>query len=74
MKKARKLEPKASGAFVSGDCVDLGFLRIYKFTTAITTGVTAVPAGAQTGDLAVTTHATGDESLFKNIGGVWTAV
>ncbi|MFN6965209.1 MAG: hypothetical protein ACK4S4_15795 [Pyrinomonadaceae bacterium] len=74
-KNARKLSPNfPAGKFTSGDYIDLGFLKIFKFTTAITSGVTTVPAAAAVGDLAITTNATGDESIFKNIGGVWTAV
>ncbi len=66
---------------LSDKCTDLGICKLYKFDTAITSGVTAVPDGsvaglpaAAVGDMAITTHGTGDESLFKNIGGVWTAV
>lgn len=66
---------------LSDTCIDLGIFKVYKFTTAITTTVTTVPDGtvagypvAAVGDFAVTSHATGDESLFRNIGGVWVAV
>jgi len=74
MKRVTGLRPRfPQGSFVSGDYVDLGLLRLYRFNTAITTGVTAVPTGATDGvDLAMTTHATGKGSLFINIGGVWT--
>lgn len=54
--------------------VDLGIFKVYKYTTAITTGVTAVPSTATTSDFAFTTHATGDEGWFKNVGSVWTKV
>lgn len=64
----------AAGSKVTGDFVDLGVIKIYYFTTAITTGVTAVPATADIGDLAITTNATGGGSLLKNVAGVWTAV
>jgi len=64
----------AAGTKVSGDYIDLGLVKFYYFTSAITTGVTAVPSTADIGDLAITTNATGQGSVFKNIGSVWTAV
>lgn len=77
-KKTRAVGNFGSSASISiaadNTYVDLGLMRIYTFSTAITTGVTAVPSGAGLLDLAVTSHATGDEGLFKNVAGVWTKV
>jgi uncharacterized protein YggE len=43
-------------------------VRYYFLATAITSGVTAKPTGSNTGDFAVTSHATGKGKLFSNDG------
>jgi hypothetical protein len=76
---ARKIKSAKSNKVVEfaadESYIDFGFYRRYVYSTAITTGVTAAPAGSTAGlDEATTSNATGRGSIFKNIGGTWTAV
>lgn len=54
--------------------VQLGPIRLYVITTAITTGVTAAPTGSSAGDLILTSNATGNDKMFKNVAGTCVAV
>lgn len=57
----------------TGNNLDLGVIKIWVFSTAITTAVTTVPAGSAAGDIALTTHVTGRDKTFYSNGTVWTA-
>ncbi|HWT01197.1 MAG TPA: hypothetical protein VN256_13190 [Pyrinomonadaceae bacterium] len=55
----------------SGKYVTIGGIRIYNFTTAITEGETATSAPA--GSFAFTSHATGNNKIFRSDGSLWQA-
>lgn len=57
------------GPGVSGTYADLGAIRFYGFSTAITANTTTTTAPA--GSVAFTTHATGRGRLFYSDGTKW---